>query len=101
MSSIKCNMKKYEIMTISKSKLGEDGSRNLSNSVKDLISSFRGTVLDNNFMGKRKLAYNLKGENEAFYDVINFELEPGELAGFKTKLNIENNLLRYLITTKD
>jgi len=46
-------MKKYEIMTISKSKLGEDGSRNLSNSVKDLISSFRGTVLDNNFMGKR------------------------------------------------
>ncbi|HLB52019.1 30S ribosomal protein S6 [candidate division WWE3 bacterium RIFCSPHIGHO2_12_FULL_38_15] len=93
-------MRKYEIMTIAKSKLGEDGSRNLSNSVKDLVSSFKGTVLDNNFMGKRKLAYPLKRESEAFYDVINFELEPAELSGFKTKLNLVDDLLRYLITAK-
>jgi len=100
LSFMEYHMKKYEVMTIAKSKLGEDGSINLSNSIKDMISSFGGKVLDNTFMGKRKLAYPLKGDSEAFYDVINFELESGELGSLKTKLNLVDDLSRYLITAK-
>ena len=69
-------MRKYEIMTISKASSGEDKAINLSNIVKDLISFFKGKILDNTFMGKRKFAYELKHETEGFYDVISFEMNP-------------------------
>lgn len=90
-------MRKYELMTIAKITLGEDGARALSNSVKDLISSNKGKVLNSDFWGKRKLAYEIKHDQEAFYEIIEFEMEPTSIAPFKTKLNLEESLVRYII----
>lgn len=91
-------MKKYEIMTITNIDLGEDGARDLSNELKDTISSLKGKVLDSDFWGKRKFAYKIKNKTEGFYEVIDFELEPSELEAFKKKLNLQEQLVRYLIT---
>ena len=90
-------MRKYELMTIAKITLGEDGARALSNSVKDLISSNKGKTLNSDFWGKRKLAYEIKHDQEAFYEIIEFEMEPTSVALFKTKLNLEESLVRYII----
>lgn len=87
-------------MTIANITLGEDGSRNLSNSVKDLISSLKGKVLNNDFWGKRKLAYEIKHESEAFYDVISFEMDSSNLSKLKSKLNLLEGLIRYLVTAQ-
>lgn len=91
-------MKKYELMTITNVELGEDGARDLSNDIKDIISSLKGKVLDSDFWGKRKFAYKIKGKSEGFYEVIEFEVEPGELNPLKKKLNLQEQLVRYLIT---
>lgn len=92
-------MKKYEIMTIIRIDLSEDGARKLSNSVKDLITSLKGKVINSNFWGKRKFAYEIKHKQEGFYEVIEFELEPSALIEFRKKLNLMEGLVRYLINT--
>ncbi len=94
-------MKRYELMTISKLGLTEDGARSLSNNVKDSISGFNGKVLDDNFWGKRKFAYAINKDKEGFYNVISLEMDPVNMPKFKEKLNLIEGLVRYLITIKD
>jgi small subunit ribosomal protein S6 len=94
-------MKKYELMTIAKGKLGEESARSLSNSVKDLILANSGKVLNSNFWGKRKFAYEIKGQTEGWYDVIEFDGEESNVSKLKQKLNIIDDLVRYLIILAD
>ncbi|KKS16708.1 MAG: 30S ribosomal protein S6 [candidate division WWE3 bacterium GW2011_GWC1_41_7] len=91
-------MKVYEIMTITKNEIGEEGSRNLSNTVKDLISQYKGKVLDSNFWGKRKFAYKINHDTEGYYDVINFEMAAENMPKLESKLNFIDGLIRYLVT---
>lgn len=88
-------------MTIYKITLGEDGARELSNSIKDTISSLKGKILNSDFWGKRKFAYEIKHDQEGYYEVIQFEMAPSDLLELKTKLNLQNNLVRYLITAEE
>ncbi|MBT6401760.1 30S ribosomal protein S6 [candidate division WWE3 bacterium] len=94
-------MRKYELMTIAKITLGEDGARALSNSIKDLISSNKGKTLNSDFWGKRKFAYEIKHDQEAFYEVIELEMDPLSITTLKTKLNLEENLVRYIISATE
>lgn len=88
----------YELMTILNIDLGEEGAKALSAQIKELITSLKGTVIESNFWGKRKFAYELNHATEGFYDVLKFEMERLALDKFKSKLNHMDNLVRYLIT---
>lgn len=48
-------------------------------------------------MGKRKLAYEIKKFQEAFYVVLNFELEPANIANIEKSIKFEEKIIRYLI----
>lgn len=93
-------MNKYELMTLTKGSAGEDKAKELSGKVHSAISSADGKVLENDFWGKRKLAYQIKREIDGFYEVINFELDSSKVDELKTKLNLMDNLVRYLITVR-
>ena len=93
-------MKDYEIMTIYKLDLGDAGSKDLSAKVKETISSLEGKVVKDQFWGKRKFAYEIKHFQEGYYDVVSFQLDSSKLSKLKSKLNILNGLLRYLITAQ-
>lgn len=90
-------MKQYEMMTITKLSLGEDGARSISNQIKDLITSKKGKILDSDFWGKRKFAYEINHENEGYYEVINFEVDPKQVPEVNNKLKYMTDLVRYLI----
>jgi small subunit ribosomal protein S6 len=92
-------MKKYELMTIANIKLGEEGARDLSNTIKDAVTDLSGKVLDSEFWGKRKFAYLVNNEEEGFYEVLQLEMPPAGLIQLKDKLNLQDNLVRYLIVT--
>ena len=91
-------MAKYEMMTISKVALGEEGARELSNSIKDLITSLKGKILNSDFWGKRKFAYEIKHSQEGFYEVLEFEMGKDSIKDLKGKLNLQNDLVRYLVS---
>ncbi len=93
----KKTMKTYELMTIAKGKLTEESARSLSNSTKDLISTNGSRVLNSNFWGKRRFAYEIKGATEGWYDVVQFEADESVIAKLKQKLNIIDDLVRYIV----
>lgn len=94
-------MKKYELMTIMKLSLGEDKARDVSNSIKDSISGLKGKILNSDFWGKRKFAYEINHDAEGFYEVIEFEVAPAAVSELKNKLNLQDGLVRYLITATE
>lgn len=93
-------MKQYEMMNIYKLELGEQGAKELSGKAHEMIESNGGKITASNFWGKRKFAYEIKGQREGFYDVINFELEPSKFKKFESKLKLTSGVLRYLITAQ-
>lgn len=88
----------YELMTITKIAIGEDKAKEISTNVQKLISSLGGKVEKTDFWGKRKFAYPIKHSTEGFYDVINFDLGKEKVALLKSKLNLMQEVLRYLFT---
>lgn len=93
-------MKDYEIMLIYKIDLGDSGAKDVSAKVKELVGSFEGTIVKDQYWGKRKFAYEIKHNQEGYYDVVNFQLDSSKLNKLKAKLNILSGLLRYLITAQ-
>ena len=88
----------YEIMTIAKGGLGENSAKELSKLVQSEIVSLGGEVTKTNFWGKRKFAYEIDHDTEGYYDVILLSLEKDKVATLKSKLNLMEGLVRYLIT---
>jgi small subunit ribosomal protein S6 len=91
-------MKKFEIMTIAKSSQGEKSAKDLSKKVQEEIKALKGKIVETNFWGKRKFAYELEHETEGYYDVLIFELDSAKIDKLKSKLNLTEGLVRYLIT---
>ncbi|HLD51263.1 30S ribosomal protein S6 [candidate division WWE3 bacterium RIFOXYC1_FULL_40_10] len=91
-------MKKYELMLIANIDLGEQGAKDFFVSVKDMIQKMEGAIVREDYWGKRKFAYEIKGKSEGFYSVLEVTLESASLADLKTKLNRTSGVVRYLIT---
>lgn len=91
----------YELMIITKIELGEEKAKEISKKIQELISSLSGKVTNADFWGKRKLAYEIKHSTEGYYDVINFELTADKVAKLKEKLNLMQEVVRYLVTAVD
>lgn len=65
--------------------------------IKQLITSLKGKVLEENKLGEKKLAYPIKKNNSANMYEWTVELEPSALAEFKKKLGFNEKLLRSLL----
>ena len=88
----------YELMTIIKIDLGEEKAKEVSKNIQELIASLKGKVTKTDFWGKRKLAYEVVHNTEGYYDVITFELEAANASKLKAKLNLMQEVIRYLVT---
>lgn len=91
-------MKPYEIMTIYNIDLSEEEAQELSEQVKGLISSLEGKVVSDNFWGKRKFSYKIGTHEQGYYDVIEFDLDSSKMGELKKQLNLQDNIVRYLIS---
>lgn len=92
-------MHNYELMTIAKSSLTDDKAKQVSKEIQDFVVSKKGIVTKSDYWGKRKLAYEVDGFKEGYYDVIRFEYDPAEVSKLKSKIGLMDNVLRYLVTS--
>jgi small subunit ribosomal protein S6 len=94
------NMKTYELMTIAKSSLTDQGAKDLSTQIQELVKSLDGKITKQDYWGKRKLAYEIAHNTDGYYDVLTVEMEGSALDKFKQKLSLMPELVRYLVTAK-
>lgn len=93
-------MNQYEIAVLYHPDLEVDLTKG-EERVTKIITDNGGKVVSNDNWGKRKLAYNIKGNEHAVYVFYTVELPGSSVAKVESTLNITDEVIRFLITRPD
>lgn len=91
----------YEITLILKPLLPDDVRKGIHKEFVDLITEKKGEVLDVDVWGKRYLSYDIKGHNEGYYIIYTFSSYAKDLAEIRRKMELKQEVLRYMIIEVD
>lgn len=90
----------YEAVIVISLKLGEEGINNTIAKFKDMISK-NGTLENVDEWGKRRLAYEISKETEAYYVLFDFKSEGEFPSELDRVLMITDGILRSMIIKKE
>ncbi|MCI9365465.1 MAG: 30S ribosomal protein S6 [Clostridia bacterium] len=93
-------MNKYESIIIISQNVEEEGIKSLISKFTDLINT-EGKVSEVVEMGKRKLAYEIKKNKEAFYVLFNFEAKPELITELERNYRITDEIIKFIVVRKD
>lgn len=93
-------MHQYEISVLYHPDLEIDLEKATSR-VEKIFTDNGGEVKSIDNWGKRKLAYNIKGNEHAIYVFYTLELPPTSINKVESTLNITDEVVRFLITKPD
>lgn len=88
----------YELMYILKPDLESSGK---GEDIKSLIAKHGGSVVGEDVWGRRNLAYQISGFSEGFYTVLKVDLPEENIAALEAALNLDDDLLRFMLTKSD
>lgn len=92
-------MNKYEVMFVIKPDLTDETKKTLFNQINEVIQKHNGKVSAANiWTEKRKLTFKIKKYLEGSYYLVNFNAEAKEIAEIRHLYNLNENILRTLIT---
>jgi small subunit ribosomal protein S6 len=94
-------MPKYELMYILSSAVSDNDVPTVVAEVDKYISQQGGTLLTQEMLGKKKLAYPIKKTRNGFYVVQTFNLDPLKLQDMDNKLRSIESIIRYLVINVD
>ena len=92
-------MNKYESVIIINPNVDEAGLKALEDKFTGLINE-NGKVEEVVDMGKRKLAYEIKKNKEAFYVQFDFEAKPESIAELERVYRITDEILKFIVIKK-
>ena len=92
-------MNKYESVIIINPNCTDEALKALESKFTGLINQ-NGKVESFENMGKKKLAYDIKKNSEAFYMLINFEAEPSSIAELERNYRITDDVLKFIVVKK-
>lgn len=90
----------YEAVIVISLKLGEEGIAETIAKFKDIVSK-NGTLESVDEWGKRRLAYEINKETEAYYVLFDFKSEAEFPAELDRVLMITDGILRSMIIKKE
>lgn len=93
-------MNQYEIAVLYHPDLEVDLSK-AEDRVTKIITGNGGTIAATDNWGKRKLAYDIKGNEYAVYVFYTVEMPPAGVLKVESTLNITDEVIRFLITKPD
>ena len=91
-------MTNYEIMYIINPTVMEDARGAIIEKVETILTPATATELKTTKMGERKLAYPIEKKGTGFYVLTTFKAEGQNLQEAENKLNITEEVMRYIIT---
>ena len=92
-------MNKYEAMFIVKPDLAEEERKNLFHQIDETVTKHHGTIAQSALWSeKRKLFFPVKKYVEGVYYLMNFSLPPLAIKDIRHAYNLNENILRVLIT---
>jgi small subunit ribosomal protein S6 len=97
-------LREYELMVVVSPQVAEEGVAGVLARVNAALATQGGLVsatLTNPPWGHRKLAYPIQNFRDAYYAVLNIELEPTRLETFERDLKLIDDVIRYLVVRRD
>lgn len=94
-------MKKYELMFIINPTILEEGREAVIAKVNNILTVAGATVLKSEKWGERKLAYPIDKKKTGFYVLTTLEMDGTKLTEVESKLNITEEVMRYIIIKND
>ncbi|WP_420612480.1 30S ribosomal protein S6 [Candidatus Spongiisocius sp.] len=90
-------MRTYELMTIHRPELPEADARRESQVLKNFLHGADAAVIEIDFWGKRRLAYEIDKAREGYYTVITFDGESHHVAALDRALSLSDAVMRHKI----
>ena len=94
-------MNKYELTAVVSVKIEDDERAAVVDKLKAYVDRFGGKVTNVEDAGKKRLAYEIQKQKEAFYYFIQFDAEATAPAEIENRVRIMDNVLRFLIVRTD
>lgn len=94
-------MKKYELMFIINPTILEEGRETVIAKVNNILTTVGATVLKSEKWGERKLAYPIDKKKTGFYVLTTLEMDGTKLTEVESKLNITEEVMRYIVIKND
>ncbi len=93
-------MNSYETIMLLSSKVDDDARKEAFERFKNYLSE-NGNLNSTEELGKRKMAYEVKGESEAYYYVIKFDSNSECVRELERQYRITDEVIKYMTIKKD
>ena len=90
-------MQSYEFMIVLSGKLEEEKINQILKEIENIIEENQGKILKTDKWGKRKLAYNIKSEDEGYYILLYLKANKIILNDLEKFCKVNEYVLRQLI----
>jgi small subunit ribosomal protein S6 len=95
-------MRRYETIFIIRPGAGEEEINKIVENTRQIILDEKGTIIELNKWGMKKLAYSIKKESLGYYVFCDFAGTPAAVAEIERKFRIDDMVLKYMtIKTAD
>ena len=89
-------MRRYETIFILRPNVGEEEINKVIESTSQVILDEKGSIIDLNKWGMKKLAYLIKKESLGYYIYCDFAGTPAAVAEFERKFRIDDSVMKYM-----
>jgi small subunit ribosomal protein S6 len=95
------NLQSYELMVIFTPVLSEDDSKNAQKKFTDFIKENGGTIVHQDVLGLRSLAYPIEKKTTGIYWLVEYKAATDVNAKLEVQMNRDENIMRHMITRLD
>ena len=93
-------MENFESVLIMKKNISEEKRNEIIDKIKKLIET-EGEIKNIDVLGLKKLAYDIKGNNEGFYYVIYFKANPEKERELEKLYRTIEEIIKFLVVKTD
>ena len=89
-------MRHYEMVYIINPNLEAESLKEVVDKFSDIVNKLKGTIIEVNEWGKRKLAYDIKKFDKGYYVLLDFCGLPDAVKELERNLKLDERVLKYL-----
>ena len=90
-------MRRYELMFVVKPTLEDEATLKVLETMKNLLKDQKAELISEKNMGRRELAYEVKGFKNGNYFLLVVDSEPDAVKEFDRIANINEDIIRHIV----
>ncbi len=94
-------MNRYESVIIMKPNLTEEEKSNEINTYKNFFEGLSKKPVDVEYLGKKKLAYEVQGNKEGNYAIFKYNANLEEVSEVERKFRVDDNVLKFITVRQE